>query len=167
MVLQRWQSVYLLIAAIALGLATFMPVFDIVRLDKSVLPVDLPSLESAAMPGGYAYFILLALSALISLITIFKYKNLKLQKSLCSINMLLIIAAYITIAVCANFTAGIEIARWQLASLLPAFALICPGIRINLHISRKKQNNPRLQADSRCRPSEVNRRTKLKKRLIF
>jgi len=125
MVLQRWQSVYLLIAAIALGLATFLPVFDIVRLDKSVLPVDLQSLESAAMPGGYAYFILLALSALLSLITIFKYKNLKLQKSLCSINMLLIIAAYITIAVCANFTAGIEIARWQLASLLPAFALIC------------------------------------------
>ena len=80
MVLQRWQSVYLLIAAIALGLATFMPVFDIVRLDKSVLPVDLQSLESAAMPGGYAYFILLALSALLSLITIFKYKNLKLQK---------------------------------------------------------------------------------------
>ena len=108
MVLQRWQSVYLLIAAIALGLATFMPVFDIVRLDKSVLPVDLQSLESAAMPGGYAYFILLALSALLSLITIFKYKNLKLQKSLCSINMLLIIAAYITIAVCANFTAAIN-----------------------------------------------------------
>jgi len=35
MVLQRWQSVYLLIAAIALGLATFMPVFDIVRLERA------------------------------------------------------------------------------------------------------------------------------------
>ena len=131
MVLQRWQSVYLLIAAIALGLATFMPVFDIVRLDKSVLPVDMQSLESAAMPGGYAYFILLALSALLSLITIFKYKNLKLQKTLCSVNMLLIIGAYITIAVCANFTAAIEIARWQMASLLPAFALVCTFLAKN------------------------------------
>lgn len=125
MVLQRWQSVYLLIAAIALGLATFLPVFDIVTLDKSLLPIELSSLESAAIPGGYAYFILLALSALLSLITIFKYKNLKLQKSLCSVNMLLIIAAYITIAVCANFTDGIQIVRWQMASLLPAFALVC------------------------------------------
>lgn len=131
MVLQRWQSVYLLIAAIALGLAAYLPVFDIVALDKSVLPVDILSLKSTAIPGGYAYFILIALSAILSLITIFKYKNLKQQKSLCSVNMLLIIAAYITIAVCANITASIEIARWQMASLLPAFALICTFLAKN------------------------------------
>ena len=131
MVLQRWQSVYLLIAAVALGLAAYPPVFSTVALDKSVLPVDILSLKSTAIPGGYAYFILIALSAILSLITIFKYKNLKQQKSLCSVNMLLIIAAYITIAVCANITASIEIARWQMASLLPAFALICTFLAKN------------------------------------
>ena len=39
------------------------------------------------------YFILVALSAVMSLITIFKFKVLKLQKTLCSVVMLLTLVA--------------------------------------------------------------------------
>ena len=124
MVLQRWQSVYLLISAIALGAAAFMPVFH-VQAGLEITPLEISTLGTGMMPGGYAYFILVALSALMSLLTIFKLKNLKLQKNLCSVNMLLIIAAYITIALCANLTEGISAISWDIASLLPAFALVC------------------------------------------
>ena len=126
-----------------------MPVFDIVRLDKSVLPVDLQSLESAAMPGGYAYFILLALSALLSLITIFKYKNRKSQMRLClltEIAYLVYYAAYIAY--------GVAIARDNDANLTPTLFAILPLIAfIAVILARKaiKSDEEKVRAADRIR----------------
>ncbi len=131
MVLQRWQSVYLFIADVALGLSLFMPVFDIEsQLDGGMKTLSLCSLSQGAAAVGleassYAYFILIAVSAVMSLITIFKFKNLKLQKTLCSVTMLLIIVAYIVVALCGNLLIEDAVLHWDLASLIPAFALIC------------------------------------------
>ncbi len=118
------------IAAVALGLSLFMPVFDIEsQLDGSVKSLSLCSLSQGAAAAGleasYAYFILVAVSAVMSLITIFKFKNLKLQKTLCSVTMLLIIVAYIVVALCSNLLVEDAVLHWDLASLIPAFALIC------------------------------------------
>ncbi len=118
------------IAAVALGLSLFMPVFDIEsQLDGSVKSLSLCSLSQASMAEGlaasYAYFILVGVSAVMSLITIFKFKNLKLQKTLCSVTMLLIIVAYIVVALCSNLLVEDAVLHWDLASLIPAFALIC------------------------------------------
>lgn len=127
MVLQRWQSVYLLIAAVMLGLATFLPVFEIALPDQSVQSVGLRGLLDGSVSGmasAYGYFLLTAVSALVALVSIFKFKNLKLQKSLCSVEMLLIIVAYVVIALCYQLAGGIVV-RWDIASLMPAFALIC------------------------------------------
>ena len=129
MVLQRWQTVYLFIAVIALALTLFMPVFEVFGIDGTANGISLCSLIGGVTTGtvqlAYVYFILTAVSAVMSLVTIFKFKNLKLQKSLCSVIMLLIIVAYVVIAVCSNLTGGFSAVKWDLASLMPAFALIC------------------------------------------
>lgn len=92
MVIQRKQSLFLLIAAILMGIFAFMP--------------SLMDQNGITILGGYSKevekvelipFILSCLTALLSLITIFKFKSLRLQKNLCVVNILLIIAILATI----------------------------------------------------------------------
>ncbi len=89
MVIQRKQSLYLLIAAILMGIFAFMP--------------SLIDENGTTMLGGYTEgidsvpFILSCLVALLSLVTIFKFKSLRFQKILCVVNILLIIATLSTI----------------------------------------------------------------------
>lgn len=90
MVIQRKQSLFLLLAAILMGLYAFMPL--------------LINARGEVMLGGMTFegiggvvFILNCLVALLSLITIFKFKSLRFQKKLCIINILLIVASIATI----------------------------------------------------------------------
>lgn len=89
MVIQRKQSLFLLIAAILMGIYAFMP--------------SLWDTNGQAILGGYREgvdmvpFILSCLTALLSFITIFKFKSLRFQKTLCVVNILLIIAALATV----------------------------------------------------------------------
>lgn len=89
MVIQRKQSLFLLIAAILMGVFAFMP--------------SLIDANGTEMLGGYSKgvdsipFILSCLVALLSLIAIFKFKNLRLQKILCVVNIILIISTIATI----------------------------------------------------------------------
>ena len=66
MVLQRWQTVYLLIAAVMFGLATFLPVLDLQVLQGQAMSVSLGNLlgGSVAIEGvqyAYVYYIITAL----------------------------------------------------------------------------------------------------------
>lgn len=94
MVIQRWQTVYLLMAVLVLGIASFVPAFSVVSphysYDASLSTIFSGQSFPSSMVG---YFILVALSAVMSLITIFKFKVLKLQKTLCSVVMLLTLVA--------------------------------------------------------------------------
>lgn len=89
MVIQRKQSLFLLIAAILMGVFAFMP--------------SLWDASGNTILGGYSEsldmvpFILSCLTALLSFITIFKYKSLRFQKILCVVNILLIIATLASI----------------------------------------------------------------------
>ncbi|MBR5030294.1 MAG: DUF4293 domain-containing protein [Muribaculaceae bacterium] len=89
MVIQRKQSLFLLIAAILMGIYAFMP--------------SLMEANGETMLGGYRHgvdmvpFILNCLVAILSFIAIFKYKSLKMQKSICIVNILLIISSIATI----------------------------------------------------------------------
>lgn len=125
MVLQRWQTVYLFIAAVLSGIAVFSPVCGIAS------PAGMENLSLANLLQGtthlqaaLAYFILTALAALLAFATIFKYKDLKRQQSLCSVTMLLILAAYAILFIC-RFSIENATVDWKIASLAPAFALIC------------------------------------------
>ena len=93
--LQRIQSVYLFLAAVAVAVFAFMPAV--------VSSADGHALLTAITPDAEGmYLVLLCMSGLISLlalITIFKYKTLKAQKRLCKINILLVIALLVSIGI--------------------------------------------------------------------
>lgn len=90
MVIQRKQSLFLLLAAILMGLYAFMPLLINARGDVMLGGMTFEGI-------GGVVFILNCLVALLSLITIFKFKNLRFQKKLCIINILLIVASIATI----------------------------------------------------------------------
>lgn len=89
MVIQRKQSLFLLIAAILMGCYAFLP--------------SLMDANGATMLGGYRNgidlvpFVLNCLVALLSFIIIFKFKSLSFQKTMCVVNILLIISSIATI----------------------------------------------------------------------
>ena len=127
MVLQRWQTVYMFIAVVLLGLSTFMAVADVNMVKDSVESLSLTSLfngQAVEFQSTYAYFLLCGVTALMTLVNIFKFKVLKFQKTLCSVGMLLIVAAYVVLG-CAVAMADEVSMHWNLISLAPAFALIC------------------------------------------
>lgn len=101
MVIQRWQSVLLLITAAVMACFTFCSLGQI-QLPEYTLNfttfgfcIEGQSTDGAA--SGYVVyswpmFIVSLLSALIPLVNIFMFKNLKLQKMLCLIEVLFILA---------------------------------------------------------------------------
>ena len=97
MVLQRWQSVFLFLAAIAMAVFTFMPVMTF---DTESGQLALRALDGSG--GESMGYLLLTLDGLITVLllsTIFKYRDLKLQQRLCKICLLLIVALMACIAV--------------------------------------------------------------------
>ena len=140
MVLQRWQSVYLLIAAIALGLGQ----------ERA------PGRPAVAGIGCHARRIRLfhtsrAVGAAIS------DNHLQIQEPETSEEPLLYQYAAHNSGIYHDSSMRKFHRRHRNSKM--AVGIAAPGIRINLHISRKKQNNPRRQADSRRRPPAINRRS--------
>ncbi len=103
--IQRKQTLFLLLAAIAIAVCLFLPI-------ASISPKGMGSdalLYNLGIAGGdntgmafsttcLPLFLLLAVGACISLATIFLYKNLNLQKSLCSVAMLFVALWYVDFA---------------------------------------------------------------------
>jgi glucan phosphoethanolaminetransferase (alkaline phosphatase superfamily) len=88
MVLQRWQSVYLLLAAIAIAIYSFLPV-AMFNADGSVYTLKVLSLTSQTgnaaaltLSNFWGLISFNVLIVLIAIIAIFKFKNLKQQKKL-------------------------------------------------------------------------------------
>ena len=87
MILQRWQTVYMLISVIAMGIAAFFPAMG-----------QLPQGNTIWIQSGKMMVVsslLCALTAVLLFVAIFKFKNLKFQKQLCSVGQLLIIGYYV------------------------------------------------------------------------
>lgn len=88
MVLQRWQSVYLLVAVFAMILACFLPFGA--WIENSVAIVKL-------VPKAFPVLLILnILIAVLLLIDIFMYKNLRAQKSVAAICAVLCVASIAT-----------------------------------------------------------------------
>lgn len=101
MVLQRLQSLYLLLAVIFLGVFLFSTSVSFTAGEnKYVIGALACGPEGSALPN-YALCVLNVLTAVLAFITIFKYRNLKLQLKLCSICILLTLALTASIAVLA------------------------------------------------------------------
>ena len=93
MVIQRIQTVYLLLAAIIMGVFAFVPVI------KFLSPDGLFINAYDSMQCGVWMIALEVLIAVLAIITIFKYRDLKGQIRLTNILMLLLLALIIAIPV--------------------------------------------------------------------
>lgn len=134
--IQRIQSVFLLLAAIMMGLTAFLPLLDLSFLvstgsDAADSFKTLYSYGIGEFAGEFptwGIFTFGILGALLSLISIFLYKNRKRQLNACYITVLSIILYYVTSMVYLNsyvskipaeFTFSI-----QVGIILPVVALI-------------------------------------------
>ncbi|MDE6810864.1 MAG: DUF4293 domain-containing protein [Muribaculaceae bacterium] len=130
MVIQRWQSVLLLISVILMGCFSFLSLGQIQTeyVTYNFMPWgiiqegDMAS-ENVSISTWYIFAISL-LSAILPLIAIFTYKNLKLQKRLCILTVISIICVILACAILAYQSfSGAEI-QWSSLICAPFISLI-------------------------------------------
>jgi len=136
--IQRIQTVYLLLVAALMLAVLFMPL-AIVRLGETVYTFDSTGMSTIATPSELVFpaWALMALDAIIcvvALITIFLYKKRILQIRLCVFNGILIIAFYCLLAFFIWKIAGQSDAEFgfnvQIAISFPFIALILDYLAI-------------------------------------
>lgn len=92
MVIQRWQSVLLLTAAVVMGVFSFTDIAQINTATQTVMfsPLGFDFIGGTATSPVHTtfFFILSLVSALLPLIAIFLYRKLKLQKQMCVYSIL-------------------------------------------------------------------------------
>lgn len=133
MVIQRWQSVMLLICGVMMGLFTFLSLGQ-VQLPTATLNFTTIgfSVEGISTDGGvsgcymhtWPLFLLSILCMVIPIINIFLFKNLKLQRSLCSVEALFIVALAIVAVVYGYFTFRPVAVSWSSIICAPFIAII-------------------------------------------
>lgn len=132
MVIQRWQTIFLLIAGVMMGLFTFSPLGQFQLADYSLVMHSWAIQSEGVLTDGASSFnlpviylaIVSGMAAILSLIDIFLYRNLKLQKQVCAVSILVIIASIFTAATL-GYTAidGASIS-WSSAAFAPFIALV-------------------------------------------
>lgn len=103
MVIQRWQSVLLLLACVLMACFTFMSLGQFQTTDYSInfttLGLSYEGEATNGAPTGYlpgrpwVLFVVSLMSAILPFVAIFCFKNLRLQKRLCYIEILFIMVA--------------------------------------------------------------------------
>lgn len=142
MVIQRWQSVLLFIAALAMAAFTFMSLGQVQLPEYSLNFTTLGFCIEGETTGGQSgfymqtlpFFIVSLMSAIIPLIDIFIFKNLRLQKTLCLIELLFLFATIAIGAVYGYSTfVGFSVS-WSslvIAPFLAIIAIVMAYIRIS------------------------------------
>lgn len=133
MVIQRWQSLLLLAAAILMGLFSFCLIAQLnttdFTLNFSACGLKYEGTSTNGAPTGYYmstwyFFVLTLLSSLIPAIAIFLFRNLRLQKTLCLIEILFVIASYMTACLIAHTAVTGARINWTEIYVAPVISLI-------------------------------------------
>lgn len=132
MVIQRWQSVLLLIAVVLMGCFSFMSLGQIQTADFTfnftalgITPEGIPTGGQSPEPVSTWYlFSISLLSAILSLIAIFSFKNLKFQKKLCIIIELCLICVIIAAVILGYNLFDGGIISWSSLICAPFISLI-------------------------------------------
>ncbi len=132
MVIQRWQSVLLFIAALAMAVFTFMSLGQVQLPEYSLNFTTLGFCIEGETTGGQSgfymqtlpFFIVSLMSVIIPLIDIFLFKNMRLQKTLCLIELLFLFATIAVGAVYGYSTfVGFNVS-WSSLVIAPFLAII-------------------------------------------
>jgi len=128
--IQRIQSVYLLLASIAVLMLFFFPI-AVLTIEPNGLFIcryrglyELVEGKEILKAATYYLAILLFINLLISVITIFKYKNRTTQMRLCLINMLLLTGSAAVIYFSASFSGLQALVQYKPVALMPVLAII-------------------------------------------
>lgn len=150
MVIQRWQSLLLLIAAVMMGLFTLCPLGEI-QFFKDTIEITTLGLHVEGTPAdgaaaGYQVetiyiFVISLVSMILPFIAIFCYKDLKLQKRLCMLTALFIVAtcACVALVVYNNDAAAQSAPGWSSIVAAPFIALVAVLTAWRCIISDKKK----------------------------
>ena len=131
MVIQRWQSVLLLIAAVMMGFfsANSLGQFQLTDYTLDFLPWGIFSEGSPTDGASTVYIptpyvvIISALSAILFFIDIFLFRNLSLQKKVCAVSVLITIASMITVAIIGYSAIDNATVSWSSMTITPFVAL--------------------------------------------
>ena len=126
MVIQRIQSVYLLIAVILMVVFAFFPALTFHLADKTVLYGALESGRAGNMHINPLLITLIALISLFAFVDIFMFKNLQRQMTLCFVDIIIGLAMLIAICVQAFVVGNREgwVVSWEWYVLLPVLSII-------------------------------------------
>lgn len=129
MVLQRWQNLMLLIASVMMWLFTFL---SLGQYQGATQTVNFTTMGMVVEGTGASFmqtiylFIVSCLSALLPLIALFKFKNLKAQRTISRISLLLVLATMVcawAIAQSAD-VAGSQGISWSSIVIAPFIAIV-------------------------------------------
>lgn len=126
--IQRIQTVYLLVVAILAVVMISLPVGSFVTLDyhmSELTNLALVSEEGVSDYAPWALFALQTVSAILALVTIFLYKKRMLQIRLTLFNMLVLVGYYVTLVIFVLNLKGD-------ASFVPSWTVCLPLISIIL-----------------------------------
>ena len=126
MVIQRIQSVYLLIAVILMVVFAFFPALTFHLADKTVLYGALESGRAGNMHINPLLITLIALISFFAIVDIFMFRNLQRQMTLCFVDIVIGLAMLIAICVQAFVVGNREgwVVSWQWYVLLPVLSII-------------------------------------------
>ena len=136
--IQRIQTVYLLLVVVLLVATLFMPLLTL-QIGQEFFSMDasgvssLVNQEAAALGTTWGLFALTAIIALVAMVTIFLYKNRIFQIRLCVFNALLMIGFYAYVAFLVwRWQGEVPEMQWQLKLGLafPVIALILDYLAI-------------------------------------
>ena len=101
MVIQRLQNLYLLISSILFAVLAFVPCASVITGEHTINIGSMWSenlLECSQL--SYVISILLGLAFFMPLLTISKFHNLKFQKNLCGISIMITLALILLVLIC-------------------------------------------------------------------
>lgn len=139
MVIQRWQSVLLLIAVVVMACFTFMSLGQVQTQDYTFnfsscgfYPEGIPTGSVPEPVSTWYFFALSLLTAILPLIAIFCFKNFKLQTRLCLWTMLLLSCVIIIGAILGYQTIDGGDVAWSSLVCAPFIALTAVCLAYNL-----------------------------------
>ncbi len=148
MVIQRWQSVLLFIVALVMTCFTFMSIGQVqlpdYSLNFSTLGFTYEGETTDGTASGYmsrtwAFFIVSLLSAILPLVNIFLFKNLRLQKTICLIEILFLIAVAAIGCTYGYYHFADAQVRWSYLTVAPLLAFVADIMAYNRICSDKRK----------------------------
>lgn len=140
MVIQRWQSVLLLIVAVVMACFTFMSLgqvqFSEYTLNFTTLGFTYEGIATDGAPTGYqmhtwCFFALSLMCVVLPLIAIFCFKNLRLQKNLCLIEILFLVSTVVTGAIYGYYNYADAQVSWSSLIIAPLLAFVADVMAYN------------------------------------